>query len=279
MARTSKYCIFCGGHPSTREHIWADWLAQYIPKTMPKHSSASSIVNADRSVSKTSRLWGGDPRSRRLQIVCQPCNNHWMSDLQTAAKPILIPLIAGRTKKSLALRLEQQTILAAWAAMFVICAEYFYPTRAAISVTDRRWLYNTKTAPNDFRIWIGDYERKEWVPHWGHCSLRISAHEGEQGWAVHPDGTPRSNTQTTTFVVGRLFVHAYSCPFPEILHADKIVSFVDSKLVQIWPPRHSFLLWPPAAISDRDADGLASAIFDRLDEAGIASDSAHTERR
>jgi hypothetical protein len=235
---------------------------------MPKHSSAASVINKDRSVSKTSKVWGGDPRSRRLQIVCRPCNNHWMSDLQTAAKPILSPLITGESKKSIVLGLEWQKILAAWAAMSVICAEYFYPNRAAISVTDRRWLYDTKTAPNDFRIWIGDYERKEWIPHWGHFSLRISEHEGKQDWTIHPDGTPRSNTQTTTFVVGRLFIHVYSCPFPEILHAEKIVRAVESKLVQIWPTRHSFLMWPVTGISDRDADRLASVIFDRLDEAG-----------
>jgi hypothetical protein len=188
-----------------------------------------------------------------------------MSELQNAAKSTLIPLITG---KSIFLNLDRQKILAAWSTMSVICAEYFYPNRAAISVTGRRWLYNTQTAPNDFRIWIGHFERKEWKPHWGHFSLRIYQFEGEQKWAIHPDGTPRSNTQTSTFVVGRLFIHAYSCPFPEILHADKVVSGVDSKLVQIWPPRHSFLVWPAAPITDRDADRLVDAIFRRLDEAG-----------
>jgi hypothetical protein len=270
MARASKDCIFCGEKPTTREHIWADWLTKYIPKTMPKHSSATSIVNPDRSVNRTSKVWGGDPRSRRLQIVCGPCNHHWMSDLQKVTKPILIPLITGKSKKPIVLNLERQKTLATWAAMSVICAEYFYPNRAAVSVTDRRWLYKTKTAPNDFRIWIGDYERKDWVPHWGHFSLRISEHEGAQGWTIHPDGTPRSNTQTTTFVVGRLFIHTYSCPFPEILHADKVVRAIDSRLIQIWPPRHSFLVWPAGGITDRDADRLAGAIFECLDEAGTA---------
>jgi hypothetical protein len=97
MARTSKDCIFCGQSPTTREHIWADWLVQYIPKTMPKHNSTTTMLNADRTVDKISKVWGGDPRSRLLQIVCGPCNNGWMSDLQTAAKPTLIPLITGKS--------------------------------------------------------------------------------------------------------------------------------------------------------------------------------------
>jgi hypothetical protein len=270
MARTSRYCIFCGSEPTTREHIWADWLTQYIPKVMPNHHSTTAILNPDRTVDKVSKLWGGDARSRRLQIVCGPCNHHWMSDLQTAAKPILIPLITG---KSINLNSARQKILAAWSAMSVICAEYIYPKNAAVSVTDRRWLYKTRTAPDNFRIWIGDFDRKEWLPHWGHSSLRISASEYEkpQGWTVHPDGTPRGNTQTTAFVVGRLFILAFSCPFPEILHADEITDAVDSRLYQIWPLRHSLLIWPPSnTLSDREADHLTGYIFSRLDEAGTA---------
>jgi hypothetical protein len=128
MARASKYCIFCGGSPTTREHIWADWLAKYIPKTMQKHSSTSSILNPDRSVERTLKVWGGDPRSRRLQIVCRHCNNHWMSELQAVAKPILIRLVSGNLKnRPFMLDLNRQRILAAWSAMSVICAEYFHP--------------------------------------------------------------------------------------------------------------------------------------------------------
>jgi hypothetical protein len=67
---------------------------------MPKHNSTTTMLNADRTVDKISKVWGGDPRSRRLQIVCGPCNNGWMSDLQTAAKPTLVPLITGKSIKS-----------------------------------------------------------------------------------------------------------------------------------------------------------------------------------
>ena len=232
------------------------------------YTASQSLLNPDRTIEKKEKLWGGDPRSRQLQIVCRPCNNHWMSDLQTAAKPVLIPLITG---KAINLTPPRQESLAAWCAMTTMCAEYFYPKTASVSVTDRRWFFKTHAAPNTFRIWIGDFDRKEWKPHWGHLSLRISLteHEGMQGWAIHPDGTPRPNTQTTMFVVGRLYIIVYSCPFPEILNSQAIAQRVDSRLSQIWPPRHSLLIWPPTdTLTDRDADQLAGAIFGRLDEVG-----------
>jgi hypothetical protein len=238
------------------------------PKTQLNHTASESLINADLTVQQTSKRWGGDPRSRRLQIVCGPCNHHWMSDLQKAVKPTLIPLIGG---KPVFLNKDAQRTLAAWAAMSIICAEYFYPNRSTTSVTDRRWLFTHKTAPRDFRIWIGDYERKNWLGHWVHNSMRITENEGVQGWTVHSDGTPRSNTQTVTFVVGRLFIHTFGCPFPEILEARKIVEPIEARLIQVWPPRHSFLVWPPnSALTDIEADTLTMAIFARLDEARLA---------
>lgn len=271
MARASRYCIFCGNSPTTKEHIWADWLGDYIPKTILNYSATQTRLNADRTIVTTKRRWAGDPRGRRLQIVCGPCNNRWMSRLQEAAKPILVPLLSG---KAVHLSQSHQATLAAWCAMATICAEYFYPETAAVSVTQRRWLFNTHTAPDGFRIWIGDFKRNEWKPHWGHSSLRISEteHEGMQGWALRPDGSPRPNTQTTMFIVGRLFIIVFSCPFPEILNMQDIVWPVDTRLSQIWPPRYSFLTWPPAdTLDDMDAALLSQAIFSALSSAGRAS--------
>lgn len=268
MARASKYCIYCGRSPTTREHIWADWLCQYIPKDLVNHTASESVVNPDLSIEKTEKRWGGDPRSRRLQIVCGDCNHHWMSELQTAVKPTLIPLILG--EKAFVNKDAQRT-LAAWATMTIISAEYLYPNRATSAVTDRRWLFKYKTAPRNYRIWIGAYERKNWPAHWVHNSMRITEQEGVQGWTVHPDGTPRSNTQTVTLIVGKLFIHLFSCPFPEILEGRKLVQFVENRLIQIWPPRHSFLTWPPVPpLNDTEADQLTMSIFARLDEARLA---------
>jgi hypothetical protein len=269
MARASKDCIFCGRHPTTREHIWADWLRNYISKDMQNHVASRAIIRADQSIETNQKLIGGDPRSRQLQIVCEPCNNRWMSKLQNDAKSTLIPLIQGKT---FALSGARQRITAAWSAMSVICAEYLQPDRAAISVVDRRWLFMHLRPSERFRIWIGDYERDHWPPHWAHSTLRITEfsaqQEATQAWAVHPDGTPRPNTQTTVFVVGRLYILAFTCPFSELLHSRTITNLMTDKLVQIWPPRHGYIGWPPRfTLKDKDADDLAGAILRKLDQA------------
>ncbi len=119
-----------------------------------------------------------------------------------------------------------------------------------------------------YRVWIGTFDRQNWKAYWAHNSLRISQGEGRYPWTVNPDGTPRPNTQTTTYVAGTLYIHAFTCPFPEILNSVKLTGPVDRALVQIWPIRHSFIAWQLAVLTDRQADTLAAHIFRSLDVSG-----------
>jgi hypothetical protein len=265
MSRASKDCIFCGARPTTREHVWAVWLRPYFPRDKLNHTSGSAILDANGSVTNKVKRWGGDTHNRQLRVVCKRCNETWMSGLQVAAKPSVIPLVRG---EQFLLTEERQHALAAWIAMSVICAEYFVPRGVAVSVIDRRFIYRSRSAPDAMRIWIGDFRRGTWVPSWTHSSLRISGDGLPDSMCRYDDGWPRANTQMTTLVFGRLYVHAFSCPYPEILNSSGLTNFVDSRLIQIWPLRHSFIRWPFNVISDRDADRLAGDIFLALDHVG-----------
>jgi hypothetical protein len=188
-----------------------------------------------------------------------------MHDLQDATKPILIPLLKGEQSS---LNRSQQNTLAIWSAMTTICAEYLNPQDAAVSVVDRRWLYTDRTVPASFRIWIGNYKRHNWPAHWTHHSLRITEHEGANGWGRHPDGSPRPNTQTTTFVAGQFYLHVFVCPFHEILGRFELAPRARALLAPIWPIREDAIFWPPHVMTDRDADRIAASIFNWLDLIG-----------
>ena len=262
-----SFCIFCGGRPLTREHIWADWFRAYLPRTLPFYHSGRIVLNEDNTQTRGSKKMSGDPKSRKLRIVCNKCNNGWMSDLQNATKPILTPLLHHQ---QITLSEQRQRQLATWVAMTVICAEYLQPASVSIPVTARRWLFTNRTAPDNMRIWIGNFDRQNWRADWAHNSLRISQNEGRYPWTVNPDGTPRPNTQTTTYVAGKLYVHVFTCPFPEILNSATLTGPVDRALVQIWPIRHSFIAWLLPVLADRQADTLAAHIFRSLDASGKA---------
>jgi hypothetical protein len=77
---------------------------------------------------------GWRPAQQRLQLVCRGCNNGWMSDLQREIKRVLLPLICGeRTLLTPAM----QAAVATWTAMTVMCAEYFNPSRVAVTCPPR----------------------------------------------------------------------------------------------------------------------------------------------
>jgi hypothetical protein len=265
MPNPQRLCVFCGGTPVTKEDVWPIWSRRYLPSTQPDYSIMRSILERDRRLHGSVRKLSGDPKSRRVKIVCATCNNGWMSVLQNEAKPLVLPLMNGERTT---LNESKQKLIAAWAAMTVICAEYFTAGNATSLVVDRRHLFLRKEAPKRLRIWIGNFRRRKWPAYWVHNSLLISEHETPYPWTIGPGGLPRPNTQITTLTFGNLYLHTFSCPFPEILGSFEPRG---THVVQIWPIREKFIVWPPrATIDDRAADGIAGAIFNRLDAIGVA---------
>ena len=269
-------CIFCGANGKlTREHIWADWLKKYIPKDMPDYQAGEIVRGRDGEVLRErGRRVGGDPRSRRVECVCgsithrrtpdrKGCNDGWMSDIQAAVKPTVIPMIEG---KSVLLRREQQRTFAAWVAMAAMCSEQGDKDWVSIREKDRTWLYKKKVPPqNNWKIWIGRYRRGKWRPHWVHHTLRIVKRErGEIPFL----GKQFFNTQSTTYTVGELLIHAISSSWPPCVSRFHFRN-ADDLLLMVWPPRSSVLMWPPPAIlSDQQGHEVATSFFETLQRAG-----------
>ncbi len=157
-ARPQRLCIFCGRPRLTREHVWADWLKRYIPKTAANYSYLSATLHPAHSEFQRKKI-SGDLRSRKLRVVCTSCNTGWMSQLQERAKPYLLPLIHGDTT---AFYTDAQQLLSAWIAMFVMVAEHFDRYKVVSTNRERRYLRKELRAPPNWRIWIGDYQHGNW---------------------------------------------------------------------------------------------------------------------
>jgi hypothetical protein len=251
MARKGK-CIFCGNVGLlTHEHIWADWLKKYIPKNMPNHRAGRMIRGRQaKPIKVTARLVGGDLRSKRVRCVCasetyapnskhKGCNDGWMKDIQDQAKPIVVPLIDGQ---ACSLNVRQQRILSAWIAMAVICSEYSHPDDVSIREKDRNILRTKHVPPaNNWKIWVGRHQKDPSRRHWLHHTLKITKEVGQTSTAPP---TPY-NTQSTTYSVGELFIHAISSAYPKCVSEFHLTRSALPILFQIWPVRATPLRWPP----------------------------------
>jgi hypothetical protein len=147
--------------------------------------------------------------------------------------------------------------------MFAMISEFDRLNRIAIPQEDRTYLYNEKAIPNYWRIWLGYYPAS--APYLKKHTFLIGPEERKQRNDARP-----ANTQTTTFSVGDILVHAVSSSFPAAQLAIKQWRFpvqIGSKLVRLWPIRvagdlNSNTAWPPrSSLNDIEAAFISSCFF------------------
>jgi hypothetical protein len=166
-----RLCIFCGGTPISKEHVFAEWMHPYLPDTKDPRKKGRHVLSATRrsfdgKVSFVEPSSGqldrpGDLKSKSLKIVCESCNNRWMSVLQKVAKPVLLPFILGKWVK---MNPAEQRILAAWITMFTMVAEKTNEGIETITKAQRKTFKDQKearTPPNNWLIWIFSHHDEE----------------------------------------------------------------------------------------------------------------------
>jgi hypothetical protein len=144
--------------------------------------------------------------------------------------------------------------------MSVMTSDNFYPERQAIPQEHRDWLMTRGVPPPDtWKIWVGRYERGNWLARWAKNARAISSDDHPVSYLEN--GLPIANTQSSTLVFGQLYVHAFSS-----VHSDIVARTPapHSKLVQLFPLNGRPLHWPPLTMGDRDADSAAGKIFEAL---------------
>jgi hypothetical protein len=245
----------------TKEHIWGKWIRAYVPAGATKHTLRDTEMvkwNSPERVSIINKP--GNAIGLFRKIVCSPCNNGFMSRLQNRVRRHLIPFLDGRRT---VIGETEQAAIAAWATMVTMTAEFMLDgSKLGISGAARAELMRTEKPLPDWKVWIANYRGGQWAHQWSHTSVPIIG-DKQLPNAEHVY-TPLPNTQTTTFVLGRLYVHTMSASYPDLvanwhwLHNSRLKSL----LVPIWPVRQQFLAWPVHGIDDADVR-VSSEMFIR----------------
>jgi hypothetical protein len=262
-----KRCIFCDlPNKMSSEHIWGRWIKDYVRADRKKHHIHLTRIPAPElpNISEL-RIRAGDPLRANVHVVCQDCNSKWLSQIQEQTKPILIPLLQG--KKS-ALGPTTQAQLAKWCTMATMTGEFIDrdPIGQGVSLAERQMLWKKSAIPTGWRIWIARYRRNRWKGEWVHLAVPILDAENSVGLKAGDHAPP--NTQTTTFVIGELYVHVMSSSQHPDLTAKWLwpaFSRLSRLLIQIWPPKESFIAWPPESLTDRDADTIPTLFANVID--------------
>jgi hypothetical protein len=251
-------CIFCGDPELTGEHIFPKWSHQYLPDDEGKNYQSLRGIQGPRSADHHVINKSGDIRHWKVTCVCGPrCNNGWMqAKVEADAKPILIPLIRGEECRIFP---ADQTRIATWAAMKAMVAEWNVKGHATTHYMHRRYLMRHRLPPkNGWGVWIGHFvsnklkpERERFHPLWAAHPFALSPKDLPPG-RMYQEATSY-NSQVSTQVIGKLFIHTLRSPMPNLIPRWKFALPDRATLFRIWPPTQTSIVWPGRRMSDLDA--------------------------
>jgi hypothetical protein len=217
--------MFCGGPADSKEHAFPDWLNTVFPIDEVGPTSAELF----RATPANSELYSW-PASRvaseSIREVCRSCNNNWMSELESRAKPLLVPMATGIPQL---LEQSQQIVVATWGAKTVMVCERVVGRNFNFAESDRRIVMEQDRPPAHVSVYAAAIETNV-------GPLRFAHAAGE----ILSDGIPTAiSLHFYTLQVGVLVL--------QLLRADPPADV--GKLWESFPPERDveLPLWPPMA--------------------------------
>jgi len=235
-------CLFCGGGPPSDEHIFGDWLRRHGnngPGVRVTSSGWARVPSARK----------GGPFTKTVPGFCRRCNNGWMSQLETAAQPVLVSLFDAAEAHQVVLEREQQVTLAQWAFKTVVVACALDGPNH-LPAEHIRQFYDDVDPPAQCWIRVGRAGMSTHPEHGAHLGgVKV---EPRTAHVHHGDQTHELPAyQARIRLLGVLFdVFGYLTepgglelelePSPELARV----------LLPIWPVEQERLWWPPARTAD-----------------------------
>jgi hypothetical protein len=260
VPRVIKKCIFCGFVGKlTFEHIWSRWTHKYIPRQMRFYQALSAISQPDQTDFKIFRRMG-DIIDWKVRCVCEQCNNGWMRrDIEEPAMPVVTALIEGR---SMRLTPEEQAIVASWATLKAMVAEYDLNGHVVTHHMQRKYLMKHHRPPMEgWSVWIGHHIRTPGGKfHWGSFPAlilpdRVVARRKRKGRKA-----TYYNSGATSQLIGQLFIQVMRAPHRGLISKWRFGTPNGGTLFRIWPPSGASVVWPGKSMTARDVDYAVGAL-------------------
>lgn len=224
MARS---CLFCDRLVNSREHLFSDWILNELK---------DDAGRLNIKMGKHTNVWTPTPEVI-IRCVCHTCNCGWMSDLEAANQPHMLPMMRG--EKEICLSPSQQKLLTRWAILKTVILDGADRKRSPFFTPEER----TSLRPPRMSNLVGT---AVWI---GRLAIR-SFHAGGTEIAGEIDDVPEAyRGNVTTIIVGHLII--------QVLTAHVAVKYASAKLrytckpgawdvnlLEIWPI-FSEVVWPP----------------------------------
>lgn len=250
MGRT---CVFCGGTPLTREHVFPRWLAGVLPEQDQWRAQDLVVVGGESITSTdlpiTTREMGQRFTDSTVARVCASCNHGWMNDLEEASRSVVTALIRG-DKTSVSI--EQAKSLAFWVAKTCVMAQLTHTESAATPPSDYHHMHRERTPPPAMKMWALNIDTADWGVRMHHFGILV----GNQSKL---EFSQPCNTYSTTIGLG----HVAFCVMATTSESLPLLSLDDIpplKAVHLWPEPSSFE-WGQTGPLDDESVGIVSDLL------------------
>ncbi len=234
-ARREKFCVFCGGEPVTKEHLWSDWIRELLTDKTATHRHVREQLEGK------AQTWEAPPFTAVVRCVCEGCNSRWMSDLETEAIPHLKPLIQGKRR---IVGSKAQGAIARWAYLKVLMFDQWRGADGKPVVERQRYadFMRDHVPPERTRVVVAAYlggRRGKSLGRYVDRTLHLSEPRSSPG--EDPDGFLA--TFTINCAVLQVFGHDRGLEL-DLIRPGRL----DALSERIWPTRMPFV-WPPESTS------------------------------
>ncbi|MFN2405717.1 MAG: hypothetical protein ABR594_06655 [Pyrinomonadaceae bacterium] len=238
---TYKTCIFCNRNDSrpTNEDIFADWIAREFP---------NPSLTWETSTREGPILY----KSKRNKIglksnrVCQRCNNGWMSQLESAAKPVLSPLIHGRKR---ILSLHNQLTITKWFAKTAAMFDAHIKGKTYFTQSERQAIMSSLAPTKTTWVFLACYRGS----HIGDIVTRSSfLHDQEKPLPENDHDLFKADGYAFTLLIKHLALQIFSFRWPKELVGTfnlEMPARWEDATVRIIPPEKD-VYWPPPLVFD-----------------------------
>jgi hypothetical protein len=233
-----RACVFCQRERKlTLEHVIPDWIGRHLADA----TGATDVTHTQRLEGQDVRSWTTGALEVRVRRVCEDCNTGWMSRLEGVARPVLLPLIAGRSR---GLSPTEQKTIAVWAIKTALMCEFIHPPSRGATEDQFQTIYKKLEPTTNAHVWLSHYVGSKDVDY-NHRNLFINPVDAPQ----LPG--PGRKGYLSALIINRLVLYVLDVEGQRTWH--ELSKDTQRAFLQIQPVKWVFPRWPPPVPVDDES--------------------------
>lgn len=252
-----KLCAFClRERKMSAEHVWGDWIGKLFVDYRGRYSFRTQMGG------NPIRRWSSRFIDAKAKVVCETCNNEWMSRLDEETKYLMQGIIRDGTP--MCFLPEGAKLFSAFAFKTAVVIDHIRPSRGRpfFAPYQRKRFSETPEIPPGVQVWISAFRGESAV------SGRYTTH-----YAQIRGGTMKGfELYIFTFVAGFLAYQLVGSRWISIAKKPIEVPMLtqnpqwDRASIPLWPDNGQPVIWPPSQYFNDKFLNLYAQRWEKLKE-------------